>query len=91
MYKKTLTDKTILQKTFGDFKMERVNNKIRQEPILEVKDPQQVGGDRLLVEKPAPEGALANLYDSSTRVLFYILDESVTNPDLFTEMVPYLY
>jgi len=59
--------------------------------LLVVQEPEKEGGDRLLVEKPAPENALANLYDSSTRVLFYILDESVTNPDLFTEMVPYLY
>jgi len=62
-----------------------------QENILEVVEPVEEGGDRTLKEKPAPEGALANLYDSSTRVLYYVLDESVTNPDLFTEMVQYLY
>jgi len=42
-------------------------------------------------EIPVNPDEKACLYDSATRVLYYILDESVTNPDLFTEMVQYLY
>jgi len=38
-----------------------------------------------------PEGKEAKLSDSSTRVFFYLLDSTVTNPDLFRTVLEYLY
>jgi hypothetical protein len=37
------------------------------------------------------EGKEAKLTDSSTRVFYYLLDASVTNPDLFRTVLEYLY
>jgi len=62
--------------------------KIQKEKKLYLSDPNNGNSFKEIEVKPDDR---ANLHDSSSRVLYYILDESITNPDLFTEMVQYLY
>jgi len=86
----------LLEKAGKDLRIERIESKdakkkIRLEKKLYVEEPKNPGEERKVKETEVAQDARASLYDSSTRVLYYILDESVTNPDLFTEMVQYLY
>jgi len=69
LYKKILSDKTILPKIAADLGFDKDENG----------------------RYKGQEGGQAKLTDTATRVLFYLLDVSQTNPDLFANTLQYLY